>query len=420
MIRNIDNLLILTSSILLCLVPFALLTGPFIPDLFISVISLCFLFISFKNKDFRYFKNYFFYLFISFYLICLLSSLLSFNSEHALKSSTVYFRFGIFSLACYFIFEKNKKILKPLTITFLLSFLFAISDGFYQYFFETSILIDIENIPSRLHLPFNDEALMGNYIARLFPLLLALLLITFNSNRVFLIGLMTLLIIVDVLVFISGERTALGLMILTTLMVIFFMSRFRIMRIMTFIISISIMSLIVFYDSDVRERNINRTIQEIGIDNESEKIYIFSEIHEGHFTAAWKIFRDNPLIGSGPNSFREICKDNKYYVNIYSCSTHPHNSYIQILAELGIAGFIYLLFVSLFIVREFILHLKSILFNYERHLSDEKVCILIAVSLTVFPFLPTLNFFNNWINIIYYFPIGIYLYLSNREKYDSS
>ena len=89
-------------------------------------------------------------------------------------------------------------------------------------------------------------------------------------------------------------------------------------------------------------------------------------------------------------------------------------------SELGVAGFIYLLFVSLFIVREFILHLKSILFNYERHLSDEKVCILIAVSLTVFPFLPTLNFFNNWINIIYYFPIGIYLYLSNREKYDSS
>ena len=419
-IGKVDHSLIQISSILLCMLPFALLTGPFFPDLFISLISLIFLYICFKNRDFSYFKNNFFYVFILFYIICLLSSYLSSNPDIAFRSSTVYLRFGIFSLACFFILEKNNKALKLFTIIFLISFLYAISDGFYQYFFETSILVNIENIPSRLHLPFNDEALMGNYIARLFPLLLATLLITFEPNRTFLIGIMTLLIIVDVLVFISGERTALGLMTIATLMIIFFISKFRIIRIMTLLISICIMSLIAIYDPDVKERNIERTMQEIGLDNNSENIYLFSEIHEGHFISAWKIFKNNPVIGSGPNSFRRICNESEYYVNNYSCSTHPHNTFIQILAEVGLMGFMYLVFIITFIFREFFLHTKSIILNRKRYLSDEKVCILITISLSIFPFLPTLNFFNNWINIIYYLPVGFYLYISNLKKYDKS
>ena len=34
----------------------------------------------------------------------------------------------------------------------------------------------------------------------------------------------------------------------------------------------------------------------------------------------------------------------KYKVSIFSCSTHPHNSYIQVLSETGIIGFTFLIF----------------------------------------------------------------------------
>ena len=37
-----------------------------------------------------------------------------------------------------------------------------------------------------------------------------------------------------------------------------------------------------------------------------------------------------------------ICKDEKYATGITPCMTHPHNFYIQLLAETGIIGFLFL------------------------------------------------------------------------------
>ena len=37
-----------------------------------------------------------------------------------------------------------------------------------------------------------------------------------------------------------------------------------------------------------------------------------------------------------------ICKDEKYATGINPCMTHPHNFYIQLLAETGIIGFLFL------------------------------------------------------------------------------
>ena len=40
--------------------------------------------------------------------------------------------------------------------------------------------------------------------------------------------------------------------------------------------------------------------------------------------------------------FRVICKDEKYATGVTPCMTHPHNFYIQLLAETGIIGFLFL------------------------------------------------------------------------------
>ena len=49
--------LINLSSGLLYLIPPALVSGPFLPDLFISIISIIFLIISIKYKLWKYYKN---------------------------------------------------------------------------------------------------------------------------------------------------------------------------------------------------------------------------------------------------------------------------------------------------------------------------------------------------------------------------
>ena len=67
-------------------------------------------------------------------------------------------------------------------------------------------------------------------------------------------------------------------------------------------------------------------------------------------TSALKMFIENPVI-VGPKIFRELCEE-KYNINEDSCSTHPHNTYIQILAEMGLIGF------SVFLIIPFYLALK--------------------------------------------------------------
>ena len=64
-------------SIIFLLLPIAFITGPFLPDLFASLIALYFLIISMKKKLFHYYKNFFFYFFSLFYLYLHLRGLFS-------------------------------------------------------------------------------------------------------------------------------------------------------------------------------------------------------------------------------------------------------------------------------------------------------------------------------------------------------
>ena len=59
--------------------------------------------------------------------------------------------------------------------------------------------------------------------------------------------------------------------------------------------------------------------------------------------------------------------------------------------------------------------------NNKLSISDFEICIIICFLLTLFPFLPSQNFFNNWINVVFYLPIGFYLYkiYGITEKYNN-
>jgi len=65
--------------------------------------------------------------------------------------------------------------------------------------------------------------------------------------------------------------------------------------------------------------------------------------------------------------------------------------------------------------------LKSIILKQQRYLTDYQVCLLAGMLISVWPFSPNGNFFNNWLAIIYSLPIGFYLhsiYGNNRKDID--
>ena len=139
-----------------------------------------------------------------------------------------------------------------------------------------------------------------------------------------------------------------------------------------------------------------------------------SKIHERYFFTALDLFKENIITGTGPNTFRKTCVNSKFINK--ACSTHPHNTYIQLLSETGIIGF---LFIFMFFLYFMFISLKQFYFSIKKkiYLDDDQVCLVSAFLITLLPIASTGNFFNNFLSIIYFLPIGFYL--SSKLKNDN-
>ncbi len=405
---NINHLIKL-SSILVYLIPLVILTGPFLPDLFLCITVIIFLYTSLLEKKYKYFLNYFSYFLFIFNFYLIINSMFASSPYLSFETSLVYFRFGVFSLAVWYLIEHNKNFLKSFCIFLTLSFILSILSGYYQFFSGENFFGMKPLYENRLILVFDDKMILGGYLSRLFPLLIGLLIYIFKPSKKYYLLVCLLFVMVDVVVFVTGERTALGLMFISTTFIIIFMSNFRILRLITAITSVLIITIITIFSTSIKERNFDQTMKQIGVDPSSERIYMISDVHESHYLTSYKMFLKNPIFGIGVNQFSNECNNQEYIVNENSCSTHPHNTYFQILAELGIIGFIFILIVIIYIVVTIFLHLKTLIYKKDPYMSDYQVCLLSCFVITFFPLLPTQDFFNNWISVIYYLPIGFYL-----------
>ena len=64
-------------------------------------------------------------------------------------------------------------------------------------------------------------------------------------------------------------------------------------------------------------------------------------------------FKDHMLLGSGVKGFRYLCANKIYTLNNENgCTTHPHNTYIQILVSNGLIGFLLIVLVFFYVLRE--------------------------------------------------------------------
>jgi hypothetical protein len=147
------------------------------------------------------------------------------------------------------------------------------------------------------------------------------------------------------------------------------------------------------------------------------KYYIFSREHHGHYVVAIRMFLDNPIIGQGPRSFRYLCSEEKFIKSDGICTTHPHNTYLQLLAETGLIGFLLFCSLIIFFTKEIVTKFITQCKNDENKMNQmEKVkyVSIIAILVNFFPFVPSGNFFNNWLSFICYYPLSFYLYSINK------
>lgn len=403
--------------IILSLFPVWLITGPFFPDLFLSIFVLGFLYICFRDRNFDYFKFRTFYIFLAFCFVGVLSSLFADDILLSFESSLFYFRFGVFACLVWYVIEQDKKLLNYFYYILVICFTCLVIDGYLQFFTGLNI-IGLPASGVRISSFFGDELIMGSYLSRLFPLLFALFIIKEKKwFEIYLIGL--LFILTDVLIYVSGERTSFFYLNLSTLFIILLIKKYQIFRLITFFCAFLIIIVLTLSSHNLKNRMIISTFNSMGIAKEGQDKNIFTPKHDSHIKTAFNMFLDKPILGHGPKMFRVKCSDPQYAVGISPCATHPHNFYIQLLAETGIIGFLFLLSVFGYVVYCAFRQLQSIVLKKKRYLTDYQVCLLAGILISVWPFSPNGNFFNNWLAIIYSLPIGFYLHSvfgSNRKK----
>jgi O-antigen ligase len=395
-----------TISILCaCLVPL-LVTGSFLPDLVVSSLSVWFLYYCLKYKIYNIYRNIYFYFFIAFWAACILSSLLSESILFSLKASLFYLRIGIFALLISYLVDQNKKILDYFYYAFLITFSLLIIDGYFQYFTDFNLTGYQIGDHGRVSSFFGKELILGSYLARLFPLFFALFVVKSNKHPFEVYFVSILFILIDVLIFLSGERTSFILLNLSTVFVILFISNYKWLRLGVFIISLCIITFLTINNERLYDRYVKSPIQNFGVNSTTK--YFFSPTHDSLIKTAWNMFLDKPILGHGPKLFRVKCNDPKYATGISPCNTHPHNFYIQLLAETGIIGFLFLAGLFFYFIYLSIKHIFKYFFYKRKWLSDYQICLLSGLLITIWPFTTNGNIFTNHLMLFYSLQIGFF------------
>lgn len=400
------------------LLPAFLVSGPFLADSVITVCAIIFLINSYKNNLWSYYRNYFFYFFFFFYICINLSSLFSSNVIFSLKTSLPYLRFIIFSLSTWYILNTySKKLIKYFLYCFLIVFIILVIDGLYQYVNKYNLL-GHPLLHNRVSSLFFDELILGSFVSRNFPLFLGLFYLyskNYNLSLIIKIFFFIIIIFIPYLVFLSGERSSFFYIVLSGIYILLFFRDKKLL--ITYLVSVLLIIFGIFFlEKRFSDRIITTTKQQLFYNqSNNKKINIFSKTHEEHYLSAFKIFKDNVILGAGPKSFRLKCAEEKYLISEFSCVSHPHNTYLQLLSETGLVGF-FLIF-SLFAL----LCLSSFIMIYQnyflkKNIKPFKIFLFASFLITLWPIVPSGNFFTNWLNIIYYLPLGFFLWFHYKKR----
>ena len=205
--------------------------------------------------------------------------------------------------------------------------------------------------PGRYSSLFGTELIAGGFLARFIFLGIIFILFISDIKKKYNAYLLFFYLILNIsAIFLSGERTSFFILIMNILIFSFYLKIFRKIIFILLLIAPILGIIFVKINPDAKVRMFEVTKSELF---ENNKINIFTKVYQAHYTVAFNMFKDRPLIGHGVKSFREACKETRY-AHYNGCTTHPHNFYMQSLAETGLFGFVFLILFYFYILLNFI------------------------------------------------------------------
>ncbi len=429
-------------SYLFLLIPLFLITGPAIPDIVITLGVIFGIFYILYQKEYENFiKLNFFRISIIFWLSLILISFFSYNKTYSFQDSLIFIRILLIPFFCYFVFFRDNKFFERLLLVLFIIVVFVSIDTLYQFInytskdgFKEDLLGFKSNWYGRLTGPFGDELIPGSYLSKfgLFGFVFLISKKKLENNIIFQSLYLSIIILVC---YVSGERMAFATFSLSLLLLLIFLDGFR----KSIMSSILIGALFIFLanylhpfynDFNIIESTEYHQGQKIEkffqCENNTEKICSkiiniqpnFFEVIKNFSSSAYgeiyllsfKMFIDNPITGIGINNFKYLCNYNELYKNMminYECASHPHNIYIQWLAEGGLIVFISFILFLFFLVKFIINNTAD---------KKYKIISIVIILIMFWPIMSTGSLIKNWFGVTTFFIIGLCMCLSKFKN----
>ena len=249
-------------SFLILLLPAAIVAGPLISDLIVTILALFVLASNYK-KVIEYFDNYIILkIILIFYLLNSINSLFAEHIYVSAKSAFLYIRFPLFVIASVILLKRYPKLIVYLYYSILITISVVSIDAIFQFFNGKNILGFVADSRNRVSGLFLDEFILGSYLARLTPIVISIYF--FVKKDFNLKSLIAVIIISFLAIIISGERTSLLMMIIYFTMFIIYILKESIMNKVYLIISLYLILILTSISSDnLRERYFNLSLLEL-------------------------------------------------------------------------------------------------------------------------------------------------------------
>ena len=404
-----------TIFYLFLFLPVSLLLGTLVSESSIILICLLFIYYSFNVKDFEWFKSQDCKILLILYFFLIINLIFSEDKSLSWPRNVGFIKYIIFIFAVKKIIIEKTNFFNKILLFWSAIFLLTVFDLYYEYIFGKNILGFQTKYPGRLVGFLGDENKIGTFITGfLFPITFFWFYKLFkktNNKEIFLKKLLYFLFIILILYILLpiGQRANVIKLSFALLFVFYFFPFIGAnKKIFLFLLSIFLVSLIVWNNENFKSRYIYQTFW-IG-KGEVKLIETYKKSHYWkHGYAAYLIFKNNPLFGVGNKNYRFVCKNFSDEVNKTSiiknktppCVMHPHQIYYEFLSEHGILGLFFIIILT-------VLYLKK--FSYFE--INKNLYLLGSFAYFIYTFIPLIpsgSFFTSfnatlfWINYCFFY-----------------
>jgi hypothetical protein len=210
----------------------------------------------------------------------------------------------LFSLFLAYYLRETINLKKIIFYSFLFSYLVLFIDSVIQLKTGSNIFGN-SIINGRISSFFGHKLVMGSYVSRTLPILIAISYLEHIRHVSFLRAFSICL--AATLVFFSAERVSFFYFIMTVIVYLVLLPNKKQFFFNIGLLAISF-SLLIFFKPSTIDRVFKHTLFQFN----EKKGSFFSERHEMHFVTAYRMFLDKKLLGHGIKSFRYLCDKDPY------------------------------------------------------------------------------------------------------------